>query len=239
MPARTKVSAVVLVLITLALAGGLFLTACTSKATVPPQQSLAVNVQPEEEEEQVITMQNENTTDSTKPEQPAAEPAGSTVETPPLNNLPLLLSFTPISRADYIARYGETGSAVNPVIAAANNIAQVTINQNLFQPGILKPGDNLLISSFNGSTYRVVIETVNTVQQSFTLSGKTAEITGGSLALSFTAPQLLAELNLPSQNKLILISYNQASASHYLYEAVINEIAIIEEDGLLIPPTDD
>ncbi|MDZ4133356.1 MAG: hypothetical protein U1E11_09505 [Dethiobacteria bacterium] len=238
MPARTKVSAVVVVLVILALVGGSFLTACKSKATAPPPQNLAVNDQPEEEE-QVIAMQNDKTTESTQPEKHAVKPANSAEETPPLNNLPLLLSFTPISRADYIARYGETDSSVNPVIAAANNIAQVTINHNLFQPGILKPGDNLLISSFNGTTYRVVIETVNTVQQSFTLSGKTPEKTGGSLALSFTASQLLAELNLPGQNKLLLISYNQASASHYLYEAVLNEIIIIGEDGLLIPPTDD
>lgn len=235
MPGRTKIFAVVL--ITLALVGGSFLAACTSKAKAP-QQNLAVNSQPEGEE-QVIDIQNEKTTDLTKPEKPAVKPANSAEETPPLNNLPLLLSFTPISMTDYIARCGETDPLVNPVVAAATNIAQVTINQDLFQAGILKPGDNLLISSFNGNTYRVVIEKVNPVQQSITLSGKTPETPGGSLTLSYTATQLLAELNLPGQNKLLLISYNQASASHYLYEAVLNEIAIIGEDGLLIPPTDD
>jgi hypothetical protein len=236
MPVRTKVLAVLL--IALALLSGLFIIACKDQDTSMPQQDLAENSQPEREE-QVIAMQTENTTDSTQPEQPALVTAGSAEETTPLVNLPLLLNFTPISRADYTARYGETDASANPVIAAATNIAQVTINQNLFQPGNLKQGDNLLISSFNGTTYRVVIESVHSGQQSFTLSGKIAETPGGSLALSYTAPQLLAELHLPGQNKLILIRYNQVSSSHYLYEAVLNEIAIIQEDDLLIPPTDD
>lgn len=235
MPGRTKVFAVVL--ITLSLAAGLFLTACKGKANAP-QQNLAVDSQSEGEEE-VIEMQNEKPTDSTQPEQTAVEPANSAEETQPLNSFPLLLSFTAISRADYIARYGETDPLVNPVIDAAARIAQITINKDLFQPGILKPGDILLISNFDGTTYRVIIEAVNTVQQSFTLSGKTSETPAGSLTLSYAAPQLLAELNLPGQNKLLLISYNQASARHYLYEAILNEISIIEEDGLLIPPSDD
>ena len=158
----------------------------------------------------------------------------------PDENQTLLLfhNLQELSRENYIEKYGKQSLLGNPVAAAADRIGEVTINYDLFEPGLLKTGDYLKLVMFEGQRYLAVIENI-AEKAVFTVRARIVKPYPGMLILSFADNKVLATLELAERNTIYLVKYNHFSDKHYLFKAPRDNVERLEGAPSLIPDDDE
>jgi len=165
------------------------------------------------------------------------EPTAAENDLPVLSEpLKLFLELKPISRKDYLDRYGSQSLDADPVTTVAEKIAFVVINPQIIIPDSLKDGSNIIINLFEGQTLTAVLDHVSYSDTSLSFSGLIIGQPGSSLTFSITNQQALGSIRLPEQNQLCLIKYNSQGGIHYLFMAKITELQIPVDEPAPVRP---
>lgn len=157
---------------------------------------------------------------------------------PVAGSIHLILELTEVSRATYIGEHGEEELLAHPVTAVATHIGRVKVNTAVLESGALKQGDQLIIQLFDGIEYTITIDDIKEGKPS-AFSGSINNTEYGIFYGAVDAQTITATLEVPAKNSAYLLRYNAKIKDYYLYQATLQNPAILQDGVPLVPPPDE
>lgn len=235
------------------------LTGCREQVSNPAtaqiiklQNEQDVDERPEPDEYEVnLSMQSNENKDHQKPEesahsqgqaskQPVSEQSEALVqstEPDPVHDieLPLVFDLTEITIEAYIDKHGLEDKLSHPVTAAASRIAKITVNPDIFNQEALASGKLIRLRLFDQTAYTIRV-TNYTAGSPASISGASENGQSAYFYSSINAGTILATLEIPGLNKIYLIRSSPKTKEHYLFQAALKDLAILEDAPPRIPP---
>ncbi len=145
-------------------------------------------------------------------------------EATPDQLVPLFTEFNHLPLSEYLKQHGAESLSEHPLTRVAQQVAMIKINPEIINLDDIKPGSEILITSFDSIKYLSVIDSITVHENSRVLRGKITGTDNGYISLSFTGGLGLGTIKIADYNAAYLIRFNHDNKCHYLFKAPMDEI---------------
>ena len=145
--------------------------------------------------------------------------------------IPIILFLEQLSLEEFLNKYDREILLDNPDCQAINRVALVRIKEDLWNPCIVEIGDRLLFDLFDGLQHIALVKDITYYgnEKDYYLRGQIEETESGLLIISVDNGILSFSIEIPEDNVLYNLIFNDDDTNYYLYKLKLDQL---EQPGM-------